>query len=241
MDYKRVISALGLVFLISISCFGYDHIIFRNGQESDVKLYQINDEKIIYGYIGDKTNSRQEVLSKDVFMVYIEKQGNIYITSDGKRISGESKRVDPKKNNVIYLAKGKEIGAENVYISENEVKYTVKTKDSGIAGLIGKSYISEAVLKKSEVFMIRYKSGMIDIITPFDSSEKSDVISNESQTNKYTVVFHAVSKGETLEAIAVKYNVSPKDILEWNDLPARTKKSSRLTVGTQLMIYQLKK
>ncbi len=241
MNFKRIISALYAVLLFSATSLGYDHIILRNGQESDVKLFQINDEKIVYGYIGDRTNAKHEVLSKDVFMVYIEKQGNVYITAEGKRISGESERIDPKKNHVIYLVQGKEIGAEDVEISENYIKYTIKTKESGIAGLIGKSNLSVATLEKSDVFMIRYKSGMVDIITPFDASDKKDTISSEIQNPQYVVLFHSVSKGETLESIALKYNVDSNDIKGWNDLPARIKNNTPLTVGMQLMIYQLKK
>ena len=241
MNFKRIISALYAVLLFSATSLGYDHIILRNGQESDVKLFQINDEKIVYGYIGDRTNAKHEVLSTEVFMVYIEKQGNVYITAEGKRISGESERIDPKKNHVIYLVQGKEIGAEDIEINENYIKYTIKTKESGIAGLIGKSNLSVATLEKSDVFMIRYKSGMVDIITPFDASDKKDTISSEIQNPQYVVLFHSVSKGETLESIALKYNVDSNDIKGWNDLPARIKNNTPLTVGMQLMIYQLKK
>ena len=242
---KRYITLL-LVFIfltISSTCMAYDHIIFRNGQETDVKLHQITDDKIIFGYIGDKTGTQHEVASKDVFMVYIEKQGNVYITPDGKRFTGESKRADAKRNDVIYLIRGVEIAADNIKITENNVHYSVKSKGTGITGLIGKGNISEVVLGKSEVFMIRYKSGMSDIITPIEIVEENvaDTVVVENQQPQFIVVFHAVSKGENLEKLSSKYNVTPEQIIEWNDLPQKTKPTSPLTIGMQLMIYQPKK
>ena len=38
----------------------------------------------------------------------------------------------------------------------------------------------------------------------------------------------------------VKYNVTPEQIIEWNDLPQKTKPTTPLTTGMQIMIYQPK-
>lgn len=240
---KRYITFLGIVFLTIGTCMAYDHIIFRNGRETDVKLYQITDDKIIYSYIGDKTGTQHEVASKDVFMVYIEKQGNVYITPDGKRLTGESKRADTKRNDVIYLIRGAEIAANNIKITEDNIYYSVRTKGSGFKGVIGVEEKNEAILEKSEVFMIRYKSGMIDIITPIEVEEKAiaDTVVVENQKPQFIVLFHAVVKGDNLEKLASRYDVTPEQIVEWNDLPSRIKPTSPLTVGMQLMIYQPKK
>lgn len=238
----RYILSILAIFIVASTSMASDHIIFRNGRESDVKLYQITDEKIVFGYIGDKSGTHHEVPSKDVFMVYIEKQGNIYITPEGKRITGEAKRADIKKNDVIYLIRGAEIAADYVRITENNICYSVKTKGNGIAGLIGKGNINEATIDKSEVFMIRYRSGMTDIITPIEIIEEETVTKNTAAEASplLVVIFHEVAKGENLENIASKYNVSPAQIAEWNDLPSRIKPTSPLTAGMQLMIYQPK-
>lgn len=240
---KRYITFGGVIFLTISTCMAYDHIIFRNGKETDVKLYQITDNKIIFGYIGDNTGIQHDVASKDVFMVYIEKQGNVYIAPDGKRFTGESKRADAKRNDVIYLIRGGEIAADNIKITENDIHYSVKSNNTGIKGVIGKRDISEAVLTRSEVFMIRYKSGMADIITPIEIVEKNeaDTIVVENQQPQFIVVFHAVAKGDNLEKLSSKYHVTPEQIIEWNDLPQKTKSTSPLTTGMQLMIYQPKK
>lgn len=240
---ERHITFLGLIFLTISACMAHDHIIFRNGREADVKLYQMTDDKIIFGYIGDNIGTHHEVSSKEVYMVYIEKQGNVYITPDGKRFTGESQRVNAKRNDVIYLVRGGEVAVCNIKITEDEIHYSVKYKGAGIKGLMGKGNISEAVLTRSEVFMIRYRSGMSDIITPIENVEETVVDSTviENQPPKLLVVFHAVAKGETLEKLSSKYNVTPEQIIEWNDLSQKTRPRSPLIVGMQLMIYQPKK
>lgn len=233
-----------LFLLLSISAsLAYDHIIFRNGRETDVKLYQMTDDKIVYTYVGDNVGTQHEVSSKDVYLVYIEKQGNVYITPDGKHFTGESKRANVKRYDVIYLVRGAEIAAENIRITENDIHYSVKSRSAGIKSLIGKEDAAEAVLAKSEVFMVRYKSGMSDIITPVEIAEvnKSDTIPDQKQEQQFIVIFHSVAKGESLQQLSTKYSVASEQIIEWNDLPKKTNPNNPLTVGMQLMIYQPKK
>lgn len=220
-----------------------DHIILRNGQEYDVKLLQITDEKVVYSNAGDKTGRQHEVASKDVYMVYVEKQGNIYFTPEGKRVTGESKRVDPKKNDVIYLVTGAEIAADAVSVTTESVRYSVKVKNSGVSGLVGKGSVSEKTLRKGEVFMIRYRNGMRDIITPLEAPkkvEKKDSVKVEGKP-QFVVVFHSVVKGETLESVAQRYNVTVEQIVEWNELSSSIKPDSPLAPDMQLMIYQPKR
>ena len=54
---KRFITFLGSILLTVNYCIAYDHIIFRNGRETDVKLYQMTDDKIVFGYIGDNVGT----------------------------------------------------------------------------------------------------------------------------------------------------------------------------------------
>ena len=239
---RYVTFLLFLLLSISVS-LAYDHIIFRNGRETDVKLYQMTDDKIVYTYVGDNVGTQHEVSSKDVYLVYIEKQGNVYITPDGKHFTGESKRANAKRYDVIYLVRGAEIAAENIRITENDIHYSVKSKSAGIKSLIGKGDAAEAVLTKSEVFMVRYKSGMSDIITPVEIAEvdKSDTIPDQKQEQQFIVIFHSVAKGESLRQLSTKYSVTSEQIIEWNDLPKKTNPNNPLTVGMQLMIYQPKK
>lgn len=222
----------------------HDHIIFRDGSERDVKLYQVTDARIVFGPADAKGVITEEVPSSDVYMVYIEQHGNVYVLPDGKRVSGESQRADPKKQDVIYLVKGAEIGVDNVAVSDDMVNFSMKKKKGGMSGLFGKTTVSEGAFEKSDVFMIRYRSGMVDIITPIIAAPEPvqpvDTVPEAPKQPQFTVVFHAVVKGETLDKIASAYNVTPAQIIEWNDLSPRTKKSALLAAGTQLMIYQPK-
>ena len=83
---------------------------------------------------------------------------------------------------------------------------------------------------------------MSDIITSVETQQetKNDTTTN-NQEAQYTVVFHSVAKGDNLQKISTKYNVTPEQIIDWNDLPKKTNPNSSLTIGMQLMIYQPKK
>ena len=248
LSIKYLLAIIACI-IFSIPAFAdSDRLILRNGQEFDVKLLQLTDEKIIYANSINSMLLQQEVLSKDVYMVHIEKYGNLYFTADGKRTTGETERVDYKKKDVVYLVQGAEIAADNVYVSSNKILCFIKTKGAGLSGFIGKSSIEERAFDKSEVFMIRYRNGMRDIITKIEMSDheiekpdaKKDTASVANEKPEFVVVFHSVVKGETLEQIAKQYNVYVQQIIEWNDLPSTTKSKTQLAEGTQLMIYQSK-
>lgn len=232
--------------LIASFAFAADHIILRDGRESDVKLVQINDSKIVFLMPSGKTMVQQEVPSTDVYMVYIEKQGNIYITPDGKRRTGEPKRIDPKKQDVIYLVDGGEMGCDDVKINDDDISFSIKSNSgNGIKdALFAKGKTKSVVtLPKPSVFMIRYKSGMVDVITPFDSSQNNSVEEEKTADTapQLVVVWHAVKRGDTLAKLAEQYNVTTDEIIEWNDLSKRTRLSAQLAIGSQIMIYQPKK
>ncbi len=232
-----------LFSIISLQSFAFDHIILRNGQEFDVKLHQITNDNVVYSPNGSKAVARESIPTKDVYMVYIEKQGNVYLTQDGKRISGEPNRIDPKKYDVIYLVNGGEIGVKSITLTEDEIKYAPAKRGSLLANLLGAPEIDGVqTIQNQDVFMIRYKSGMVDIITPIDKIEESveEEPKDEPQTPQFIVLFHAVTKGQNLKTISDQYNVTVTQIIEWNELPSKTKPTTPLTPGMQLMIYQPK-
>lgn len=240
---KRLLSVVFVISFLSLHSLALDHIILRNGQEFDVKLHQITNDNVVFSPNGSKTVARESIPTKDVYMVSIEKQGNVYLTEDGKRITGEPNRVDPKKYDAIYLVSGGEIGAKSISLTEEEVKYIPLKKSNILGSLFGGSEENGIqTLKNKDVFMIRYKSGMTDIITPIDKVDApvEEVKEEEPQTPQYVVLFHAVTKGQDLKTIAEKYGVTVQQIIDWNDLPQRSKPTAPLTVGMQLMIYQPK-
>lgn len=233
---KRNILLLTVLLFASV-VFASDHIIFRDGRMTPVKIHQVSQEKIMFSYIDTSDPRVQEVPSSEVYKIYIEKQGNFYITPEGKRLTGEEKCPDFKKMDVIYLVSGGEIATERVELHENGVYYTVKEKK-----MFKKSETTSMVRRYSDVFMIRYKSGMIDIITPFEvkpAEPEPEAKPEEPAPKKSVLTYHTVTKGDTLQAIAEKYNITTKQIREWNyDLiKDSTKDTAQLKIGIELMIY----
>jgi len=242
---NRFLSLCAFSFIFFLASAGSDHIILRDGREADVKLFQVTDQKVTYSLSQKNSSERKEVPSSDVYMVYIEKQGNVYFDREGRRTTGETTKADPRKFDTIYLVEGGEIPAENIRISSDEVNFTVSKKHSGWSNLKNffsgeKNVSAESSISKSKIFMIRYRSGMIDIITPIDLPVEPKVAETPEveQEPEFKVVFHSVETGETLTSIAEKYNVTPEQIIEWNDLPARRGNKVRLKADMQLMIYQ---
>lgn len=240
---KRTIVIALLAIQIFCQAIALDHIIFRDGRELDVKLNQITNDKITFSNSGSRSVLQEEISTGDVYMVYLEKQGNIYLTPDGKRITGETKRVDPKKFDAIYLVSGAEIAAKDIRITEDAVQYCNTSNGGILSNLFASSGKDEiCTIPKTEVFMIRYKSGMVDIITSVlpEPEEELQQPEEEDHQPQFIVIFHAVTKGDTLNSVAEKYNVSTDQIREWNDLSTKTKVNVPLTAGMQLMIYQPK-
>lgn len=237
----RLLASLFTFCILSLSAFAVnDHIILRNGQESKVKLYQINDRKVVYALDDNQRSERFEVPSEQVYMVYIEGQGNVYFNREGQRFTGEPERVNPTKNDVIYLVEGREIAAENVRISAEDVRYDVRAKAKGMLGLSKKGQVMENELPKDRVFMIRYRTGITDIVTPIDTIivEPEPEPEPVQMETKIVVVTHEVAQGETLAKVAEQYGVTSDQIKEWNDLPARQRNEKPLRAGSTLTIYQ---
>lgn len=238
---KTLIAVIALLFALPAVSVASDRIILKNGQEYNVKLVQITDEKVVYSELTTSTLIQNEVPSKDVYMVYIEKSGNVYFTAEGKRITGESQKADIQKYDVIYLVKGGEISVEKVRITNDFIVYTPKGKKSRLSfHSRGKS--NDFVLEKQDVFMIRYKNGMRDIITSIEVQEVKEPEKPVVEEDKpqFVVVFHSVKRGENLEKIASRYKVTVKEIIDWNELPSKYKAKTPLASGMQLMIYQPK-
>lgn len=212
-----------------------DLIVLRDGTEIASKVMQISVKEVSY---KEKANDKQsqQIDLKDVYMVRFEKRGNIYITEDCKRITGENDKWN-KDADRIYLTKGKEIQAFNLNVKENTITYTLTQKGKGKKS----NMIEVETISPAEVFMIKYSDGTKDIINDIQA-QKEEEAKPETQTspvkeNEKKVIFHSVKKGETLASIAQRYAVTVAEIIEWNDLSKNTKANTRLQNGTQLMVY----
>lgn len=217
-----------------------DLVILRDGNELNVNIIQIDNDGISYNY-DKKSPSSQRIDLKDIYMMHFDKRGNIYINSEGKRVTGENQKIG-KGQDIIYLVSGKEIPCYEVQVFPNKVTYLLSKRGNTKVIPIAEVFAFE------EVFMIKYSDGIREIVTPLSKAQEKvkapepepepepEIEDNEP---KMQVVFHNVKRGETLEIIAERYDVTTSDIIEWNDLPKNLRPKARLRADMQLMLYVL--
>lgn len=78
MEIKRALVLLTAIIACYSYIFAHDHIILRNGQEYDVKLYQITDVKIVFEYING-ARRRDRKWHHRIRIWYISKNRVMYI------------------------------------------------------------------------------------------------------------------------------------------------------------------
>ena len=230
---------IALSVLVFASClFGAhaDRMIYRDGSIDEVKIVQVRDSKIIY-MDPRVTSKKLEMPTTELYMVSIEDVGNIYYNELGERRAGESKPAKTSKTDIVYLVSGMEVPCENAYLNGDFVNF--KVKDTSRLKEFKESYVFDKNKKvnipREEIFMICYKNGVNDLITPLISEiELEPEESQQAQSMK--VIFHELQQGEKLDDVASKYNVSIEEIGEWNDL-RKVKGKYIVNPGTQLMIY----
>lgn len=208
-----------------------DVILLRDGSEIHADVQQLSDDRVVYQI--NKNDIARFVDTRDVYMIKFDKRGNIYITPDRKRITGENRPL-PKGVDVVYLITGAEYPAYNLVVDLEKVSF-LPSKPS-------KKQVPVAqVFSRNEVFKIRYSDGTIDVITSLIAPEPAPVevaeAKAEEEKPEFQVVFHTVAKKETLKSIGEKYGVTPEDIISWNDLSPKTRPAAYLTQGLQLMLY----
>lgn len=213
-----------------------DKIILRNGQEMNVKITQINLDEI-YFKTSSKKDAIQEVLNiSDIYMLYTETRGQIYISPEGKRFTGNNQEFD-KDVSIIYLTKGGGIPASDININGDEINYKKANIQSGF--FKKKTKITPFItINASDVFMIRYPDGTRDIITRLEKNKNEEKIEDKDNNSpELKVIFHNVNARETLATISKRYGVKVEDIIKWNDLPIKTSANACLQTDMQLMIY----
>ena len=243
----KTAALIGLLHVPSCLHAQDDFIIFRNGEDKHVQLVMVSSDEVTYRESANGENVTKNKL-KDIYMLHYAKRGNVYITEDCKRITGENQKID-KDADVIYLVKGGEIMAYDLKIQENSLVYGTKPKN---AGLFGKKVIDNQLhsIDLKDVFIIKYRDGTKDLINDIsaeykeaeekarmEAEEKARAEEELKKINETKVIFHHVKKGETLAIVAKRYHVTCNEIIEWNDLPKATKQNSKLRPEMQLMIY----
>lgn len=233
-----------LAIFCTLICVAYpsmaqkDFIISRNGSITPVSIVRVNDKEVVYKESDKKRDPEFTVSNSEIYMLHFSKRGNVYLTEDGKRLTGEMQSV-PRDADVIYTIDRREIIAYNIRVHEDIVTYNKDKKE--------KKYAGSEVLPRSNVFMIRYSDGTTDVINDITLAPSATVMAEiettvsetpvEESAEEQLVIFHSVKRGETLAKISKRYNVTEQDIIKWNDLPSSIKSHSRLQPDMQLMIY----
>lgn len=165
---------------------------------------------------------------KTVVSYYKVRKGDTWsgVAKKNNATISEIKKWNNIKNNSLIA--GKSLKIEKVeYI---QIEETVKLPEPQLpivlidstycADLIG-SYLNKMERDESTLPLIRIAS------TDSDASEESE----RRNVSDNKIIYHKVKIGETISQIAVRYNVSKKDIITWNKLSSNMAK-----VGQRLLI-----
>ena len=210
-----------------------DIIMLRDGSSVEAKIQQISGKSVKF---KNETSGVKldELPVTEIYMIKYAKRGNVFFTKEGNRKTGEVNEADSRAT-LIYTTDYREIPAYDLEFDVDKIIYRSQKADKK------NPQPARHVLGLFQVFMIIYPDGTSEIVTELDKvpsyTEPEQQTAAARQEELLKVVFHAVRQGETLQAIADRYDVTPEQIVEWNELPATTKAASRLKPGQQLMIY----
>jgi len=225
-------SILRFLFILSLcvaSSVKADVILLRDGSEINCTIRLVNDTDI--KYLLPRNDQQMSVSTADVYMLKFNRRGNVYITPDGKRVTGENQSI-PKDADIVYLVQGRELPAFNLSIDTDNISFLTQKPSK-------KNIPVATTYARGDVFKIVYRDGSIDIITRLDTSESVPIGVQDSNQAEYQAIIHTVADKETLGAIASRYGVKVEEIMEWNSLDSRLAPTSVITTGRQLMIYVL--
>ena len=229
----RYYLSLFLCTLTFIIVQAEDLIITRTGEEFKGKLELLSESEVNFQIKGGnflKSHSSLKVFpTNEIYMIKTDKRGSIFFNRKGERIMQPNQSIG-KNADVIYLVEGAEISAWNIGLKDGRITYQKNPKATRAQSNIGFFPIEE-------VFMIRYNDGSKDIFTNISSVVLPETDKEKkSFEKKIKVIFYKILKGETLNSISRKYDVSVEDLIEWNDFSTHIKPDTKLTPGKQIMI-----
>ncbi len=248
ITFMRKILALLLIVLTAATAVGKnpyamssnrkggDKILLRDGNFLDAQIQQITQNSVRFNNLtrGIKLD---ELPLTDIYLIKSGKRGNLFFTQGGKRKTGDQLEIDPKAT-VLYTTDYREIPVFTLEFDEDKVIYQTSKADRKNPQPLKKA------LPQSLLFMIVYPDGTSDIFndmtkeqtyTPSSATEQS--AQPEEPKEELKVVFHNVKQGDTLNSLAERYAVTAAEIREWNEIGAKTKDTTPLKPGQQLMLY----
>lgn len=237
-----------------------DWIILRNGDEIQVDIYELSMSSIRYFTIGpDGNNVFLDIPLEEVYMLTKPRLGDVFVSSKGSLIFGKE-MPETKGADWIYFTEGIKLRAKITAITLEKVSFGFYYKDFNSVLTATEPYpelhnlIAQAgpagtvTVDKNKVFMVKQNGGMRLVLSPLapvvrETAEVADSLDEDKSPatdipeNAEQVIFHMVERGQTLDVIAQRYGVTPQNIIEWNDLPKKTRKNQVLSEDSQLIIY----
>ena len=141
-----------------------DLIILRDGSERKGKVVMVTNENTTLIEGSKKSSTQESILNTSIYLIKYEKRGNVFFTTDGKRISGDGDGKIPAGASVIYLLEGNEIVAYNVSMEEGRVLF-YESKKKGSPQLNTPS---------DKVFLIKYPDGTKDMMNDFETLKRKE-------------------------------------------------------------------
>ncbi|HQU99701.1 MAG: LysM peptidoglycan-binding domain-containing protein [Bacteroidia bacterium] len=141
--------------------------------------------------------------------------------NNNKRVSGQNtpaKYIDGKKHVMHKVAK-----AETFYSIARLYKIDVKDLMASNKGV--------SLLKAGQIIQVPVPETYTDLVRTGVEENAKEITPDEKQTETKPAVYHKVKKGETLSAIAKKYQVQASQIAALNNL-----KKSQVNINQKLLI-----
>ena len=209
-----------------------DVIIMRDGRIVEGKVNQMTQHSVRF---NNSTSGVKldELPLKSVYMIKSSGRGSLFITETGQRKSAPQIKINPKST-VVYTRDYSEIPVLTLDFDTGKIVYTTEKATK-------KNPAKQYFIDQNNVFLIVYPDGTSDVMADLTIAEEEKPepgpTENVEQQDNLTVVFHTAKQGDNLKNVAERYNVDINELREWNEINAKTRDTSNLKPGQQLMIY----
>lgn len=148
-----------LFFVIQpLMTLAQDCIIFRDGNEKQVRINMVGSETTLFVDAKQKKAKQETVDNSTIYMIKYEKRGNVFLSVDGQRFSGEGDGKIPSGASAIYLLIGDEIIAYNVTLDGGNVNFYKSKKNNAV----------KISIPTEKIFLIKYPDGTKDLLNDFE-------------------------------------------------------------------------
>jgi membrane-bound lytic murein transglycosylase D len=211
------------------------------GVELKIPVTNLNDKNFAYNTNTETANENGEYVSpylnlnKDNTPVEEEETtDNVIVTATDNTDLTENK-IETITENTVVIPEG--MVPVNYHVKKNESLLTIadlfNSRVSDIRNWNNIPYTTTiAVGQNLTIYVPEDKKEFYTSLDTQSPIEKTTTSQNTVQKNTSSFVYHRIRRGETLNSIAGKYNVTITSLREWNDLSG-----NKIYAGTNLKIY----